>query len=74
MSAQTQATQPEMFVELSTDEQQLISGGQGGRWKGKGRCPWRIIVPRCGPYFRGRGGKGGGGRGGRGFDGGFDDF
>ncbi len=57
MSAQ--AIQPELLVELSTEEQQLLSGGRRG---GRRRCPRRIFVPRCGPYFRGRRG------------GGFDDF
>ncbi|WP_414549724.1 hypothetical protein [Anabaena sp. CCY 0017] len=64
MSAQV--IQPELLVELSTEEQQLLSGG---RRKGRRRCPRRIIVPRCGPYFRG--GRGGGFD--DGFDGGFDD-
>ncbi|WP_414545250.1 hypothetical protein [Nostoc sp. CCY0012] len=59
MSQQTISS--ELMVELSTDEQQLISGGQ---WGQKGRCPRRIRVPRCGFYFR-RGGYGGGYGGGK---------
>lgn len=51
-----QTISSELIVELSTDEQQLISGGQ---WSQRGRCPRRIRVPRCGFYFR-RGGYGGG--------------
>ncbi len=69
MSVSVQATQPELFVELSTEEQQFLSGGQRGRRGRRRRCPRRVIVPRCGPYFRGGGGRGGGGFGGK-----FDDF
>ncbi|MCG6137845.1 MAG: hypothetical protein MET45_24945 [Nostoc sp. LLA-1] len=58
MSAQTIPS--ELMVELSTDEQQLISGGQWGKG---GKCPRRIRVPKCGFYFP-RGGYGGGGYGG----------
>jgi hypothetical protein len=50
-----------LIMELSTDEQQMISGGRHRRR----RCPRSVIVPRCGPYFRS------GGFDGR-FDGGFD--
>lgn len=64
-----QGIQPELLVELSTEEQQLLSGGRRG---GKSRCPWRIFVPRCGPYFPGGGGGKGGGGGGKG-GGRFDD-
>ncbi|HYW18772.1 MAG TPA: hypothetical protein VE956_05545 [Nodularia sp. (in: cyanobacteria)] len=65
-----QVIQPELIVELSTEEQQLLSGGE---WGGRRRCPRLIFVPRCGAYFRG--GKGGGKGGGFDdeFDGGFDD-
>ncbi|MBH8576268.1 hypothetical protein I8752_25405 [Nostocaceae cyanobacterium CENA369] len=31
-----QSIQPELFVELSTEQQQLISGGQFGRFPGGG--------------------------------------
>lgn len=61
-----QSIQSELLVELSTEEQQLLCGGRG---KGRRRCPRTVIVPRCGPYFRGRGG----GRFGGGYGGGFDD-
>ncbi|GAX38336.1 hypothetical protein [Nodularia sp. NIES-3585] len=54
-----QSIQSELLVELSTEEQQLLSGGRRGRGR---RCPRTVIVPRCGPYFRDRG-----------FGGGFDD-
>jgi hypothetical protein len=63
--------QPELMVELSADEQQLIAGGR--RF-----CPQRVFVSRrCGFYVPGRRpgfGKRGGGRRGRGFDEFEDDF
>ncbi|WP_414530614.1 hypothetical protein [Nodularia chucula] len=65
----TQMIPPELIVELSTEEQQLLSGGRKG---GRG-CPRRVFVPRCGPYFGGGGGRGGGGKGRGGFDGEFED-
>jgi hypothetical protein len=46
----------ELMVELTTEEQQLLCGGRR-------RCPRRVIVPRCGSYFRERDGRGGFGDG-----------
>lgn len=62
--------QPELMVELSSDEQQLLSGGRRRRF-----CPQRVFVSRrCGFYVpiparRGRFGR----RGGK-FGGDFDQF
>ena len=47
---------PELMVELTSDEQQLLCGGRR-------RCPRRVIVPRCGSYFPVRGRRGGFGDG-----------
>ncbi|WP_414566793.1 MULTISPECIES: hypothetical protein [unclassified Anabaena] len=68
MSQQTISS--ELMMELSTDEQQMISGGQWGKGR---KCPRRIRVPKCGFYFR-KGGYGGGKYDDGGYDdGGYDD-
>ncbi|MBE9199789.1 MULTISPECIES: hypothetical protein [unclassified Nodularia (in: cyanobacteria)] len=64
-----QSIQSELIVELSTDEQQLISGGQRGRGRygyddDYDYCPKRYPVKGCGFYYPRKYGKGGYGKGG----------
>ncbi|MDB9372216.1 hypothetical protein [Nodularia sphaerocarpa] len=49
-----QSIQSDLIVELSTDEQQMLSGGQRGRSRyddDYDYCPKRVRVKRCGFYY-----------------------
>ena len=62
-----QSIQSELIVELSPDEQQLISGGYGGKGKYDDDyhyCPKKVRVKRCGHYYPWKYHKGGYGKGG----------